>query len=271
MKEIGFLRPLQHQYAHPITYYALLDQTQIPLNPLLGNKIHITYMGEKACCHCGRKIKKTYNNGYCYRCFKVLPENDLCIVKPNLCHFDQGTCRDDTFGEQYCMQKHYVYLALSSDVKVGITRKENAFRRWMDQGAVSALPIAELPNRKSAGELEIYLSQYVADRTNWRKMLKNVIVPKNLEEVRESLYEVIPEKFQTYLLTDEPVQQFTYPSLATPEKITALNLDKEPKVTGLLLGIKAQYLILDTGVLNMRRHAGYKVTFAVSSQHTLFS
>ncbi len=265
MKEIGFLRPLQHQLSQPITYYCLLNQTHIPLNPLLGNEIHFTFMGEKACCHCGRKIKKTYNSGYCYRCFKVLPENDLCIVKPNLCHFNQGTCRDDTFGKRYCMQKHYVYLALSSDVKVGITRKSNAFRRWMDQGAVSALPIAELPTRKAAGELEVYLSQYITDRTNWRKMLKNEVIPESLEEIRESLHEKIPEKFQPYLLTNEPVRQFTYPSLAVPDKIKSLNLDKEPNVTGSLLGIKAQYLILDTGVLNMRRHAGYKVTFTVSS------
>lgn len=262
---MGYLRPLQHQSSEPITYVATIDQTRIPLNPLLGKTVHISFMGEKSCCHCGRKIKKTYNSGYCYRCFKVLPENDLCIVKPHLCHFHHGTCRDNTFGEQSCMQAHYVYLALSSEVKVGITRKTNALRRWVDQGAIAALPIAEVPTRKAAGELEVHLSQYVTDRTNWRKMLKNEVVEQNLLDVRDSLQEKIPEKFHPYLINNSTVHRFTYPQITVPEKIISLNLDKQPEVSGSLLGIKAQYLILDTGVINIRRHSGYKVRLSTTA------
>ncbi|WP_153944945.1 DUF2797 domain-containing protein, partial [Acinetobacter baumannii] len=70
----------------------------------------------------------------------------------------------------HCMIPHYVYLALSSGVKVGLTRKNNEKKRWVDQGAVRAIPIAEVPTRKMAGELEVYLTQYVADKTDWRKM-----------------------------------------------------------------------------------------------------
>jgi hypothetical protein len=259
----GYLRPLEHEVAEPITYFARVGDEAVRLNDWLGQTIRITFLKEKACCHCGRKIKKTYNNGYCFPCFRDLAENDLCIVKPHLCHYHEGTCRDDVFGDQHCMVPHYVYLALSSDVKVGITRKTNAFKRWVDQGAVAAVPIAEVPTRKAAGELELHLSQYIADKTDWRKMLKNEVAERDLWQVREEIREKVPEMFLPYWLEETQMYRFTYPQLDRPEKMKSLGLDKQEEITGRLVGIKAQYLLLDHGVFHMRKHTGYKVTLAV--------
>jgi Protein of unknown function (DUF2797) len=259
MTATGYLHTLTPEPADPVEYRIRLDEAEIPLNPALGRTIRIAFQGEKACIHCGRKIKKTFASGFCYPCFTTLPETDLCYVKPSLCHFHQGTCRDATFGKSYCMQAHYVYLALSSEVKVGITRKPHAVRRWLDQGAVAALPIAEVPDRKTAGELELHLAQFISDKTDWRKMLKDEIADADLLSVRQELVARIPEEFRTYLLADGEVYTFRYPRLEQAGKIRSLNLDKQDEIQGTLVGIKGQYLILDHGVFNVRKHAGYKV------------
>ncbi|PTM57509.1 DUF2797 domain-containing protein [Desmospora activa] len=259
MKLVGSLRALQHKPTAPVSYFFRLGDQVTPINDVVGKRIRIQYQGEIHCIHCGRKIKKTYNAGSCYPCFRALPENDLCIVKPQQCHYHQGTCRDNAFAEAHCLQPHIVYLALSSDVKVGITRKIRTIERWVDQGAVAALPIAEVPTRKDAGELEVHLSQYVSDKTNWRRMLKNEITYRNLTDVKEELHKYVPEKYQPYLLNDATVTHFAYPHISVPEKIAAWNLDKHAEVDGTLIGIKGQYLILDTGVLNVRKFCGYTV------------
>lgn len=259
MAYIGTMHPLSHQGQQPVEYFFRLGEDEVPLNHYLGKNIQIDYLGKIHCIYCGRRTKKSYNGGSCYPCFRDRPENDLCIVKPETCHFQQGTCRDEEFGRSHCMQPHYVYLALSSEVKVGITRKPNALKRWVDQGAVEALPIAEVKTRHEAGELEVHLSQYVKDKTNWRRMLKNDISHRNLYEVRNELIPSIPEKFRNSLLTHHEVFQFHYPSLSVPDKITSFNLDKHPTIKGHLTGIKGQYLILDTGVINVRKFSGYLV------------
>lgn len=263
MNLVGNLRALQHKPTAPVSYFFRLGDQVAPFNEVVGKRIRIEYQGEIHCVHCGRKIKKTYNSGSCYPCFRRLPENDLCIVKPQLCHYHQGTCRDNVFAEANCLQPHLVYLALSSDVKVGITRKIRALERWVDQGAVAALPLAEVPSRKDAGELEAHLSQYITDKTNWRRMLKNEIADRKLTDVKEELREHVPETYKPYLLEATEIYSFTYPQLSSPPKITAWNLDKHSQVDGTLLGIKGQYLILDTGVLNVRKFSGYKVGLAV--------
>jgi hypothetical protein len=77
------------------------------------------------------------------------------------------------------LQPHIVYLALSSEVKVGVTRKTQVPTRWIDQGAIEAVSIVEVPNRYLAGITEVALKNY-ADKTNWRKMLTNSIEPVDL-------------------------------------------------------------------------------------------
>lgn len=258
MEAVGFIRGLSHQYESPIRYSLELTTGMIALNPYIGKEISIRHLGEIRCIACGRRVKKTYNNGYCYPCFTNLPENDLCIVKPHECHYDLGTCRDPSFGEAHCMVPHYVYLAVSSDVKVGITRKTNEMRRWMDQGAVKAIPIAELPTRKKAGELEFDLSRTMPDKTNWRKMLRGVVEEVDLSELREEVQRRFPPDFMPYKIGAEEVRQFQYPLREEVTHLTPFHLEKE-EIRDRLIGIKAQYLLFSRGILHVRKYAGYLV------------
>jgi hypothetical protein len=259
VKHTGFIQGFVHQYEDPVQYRLKLDEEVIPVNEWIGRIVRVATLGRIECVHCGRSIKKTYNSGYCYPCFTRLPENDLCIVKPHECHYHLGTCRDPEWGEAYCMIPHYVYLALSSGIKVGLTRKNNEKKRWVDQGAVRAIPIAEVPTRKIAGELEVYLTQYVADKTDWRKMLKGEVELVDLLELREEIYGYFPEEYKQYILREDEWMEFVYPSLERIQKVKAYNLDKQPIVEDRLLGIKGQYFIFENGVLNIRKYCGYQV------------
>jgi hypothetical protein len=261
----GMLQGLKHQYDHPLQYSVQLGKEEFNLNDYLGQALQVHFEGNIECVHCGRKIKKSFNGGSCYPCFKNLPENDLCIIKPELCHFEQGTCRDESWGEKHCMIPHYVYLALSSDVKVGLTRKHNQLKRWGDQGAVQAFPIAEVPNRKMAGELEVALTEHLQDKTNWRKMLLGDLADVNLQQVREEILPLIPERFQPFILKEEEMTEFTYPILEQIEKIKSYNLDKQPIFNDRLIGIKGQYLIFEKGVINMRKYAGYFLSIEIQN------
>lgn len=265
MNITGFIQGFAHRYEEPVGYTLVIGEEQIDVNSLIGKEVSLRYTGAITCIHCGRKIKKTYNNGSCYPCFINLAENDLCIVKPHECHFEHGTCRDDEFALTHCMIPHYVYLAISSSVKVGITRKNNEKKRWVDQGAVQAIPFAEVPTRKLAGELEVILSQHISDKTNWRKMLKGDIDWVDLMELRQELTGHIPLKFHPYLLSVEEETHITYPVMEALDKVTAYNLDKEPLIEDRLIGIKGQYLLFSKGVLNVKKYAGYEAQFSVSN------
>jgi hypothetical protein len=164
----GIFLDLTHDYCKPLKYTLNFKEGSFQLNEVLNQRITIRFEGEIECVYCGRPIKKSFNTGSCYPCFKNRPENDLCMMKPHECHFDQGTCRDEEWAQTHCMLPHYVYLAVSSDIKVGLTRKHNQLKRWGDQGAIMAVPIAEVPTRKMAGELEVAISEHLTYKTNWR-------------------------------------------------------------------------------------------------------
>ena len=235
------------------------------LDEWLGRRIRIAFRGEKTCIHCGRRVRKLYQSGYCFPCVTTLAECDLCIVKPHECHYHLGTCRDPQFGDQHCMIPHYVYLADSSQVKVGLTRKGRQLTRWVDQGATSALLVAEVPTRKVAGELEMEVAKRLPDKTDWRKMLRATgDTDADLEAVRAEVVAQLPEPYQAFVLTDQrarEVYHFHYPRGASFElKVRSVTLDKEPVVEGTLLGCKGQYVLLDSGVWNAKKHAGYHVT-----------
>jgi hypothetical protein len=243
-----------------VQYSLQLGEESIPLNPLISAHILLTFDGERRCIHCNRKSNKLFNGGYCWPCFQTLARNDLCQVKPELCHYE--TCREPAWGDAHCMIPTYVYLAKSSDIKVGITR--NIPGRWMDQGAVEAVPIALVPTRKMAGDLEVFLAQHIPDKTNWRKMLKGEVVDKDILEVRERILGLIPDDFRGYILSEEQVRTFRYPVAELPEKIASHDIEKAP-AEGRLLGMKGNYLILNTGVLNVPKFSGYRVTFEAGS------
>ncbi len=255
----GNIKKLESKLDDPIYYHLPIGKEKLNLNKLIGKSITLKFSGTINCIATGEKIKKTYAQGYSYKSFITLPECDLCIVRPELCHFDQGTCRDEQWGRDNCFKDHIVYLALTPDLKVGITRQTQVPTRWIDQGATQALPILKVTNRKLAGEIEVELKQEFNDRTNWRKMLKGNESECDLTEVRETIFEnfgsFLDSKEITYL--EESITDLKYPVDSYPEKIKSLSFDKTPDITGILQGIKGQYLILDIGVLNIRKHQGY--------------
>jgi hypothetical protein len=262
----GFAKKMRHTVSTPIDYFLGLSDQECYLNPYLGEEVALEWMGEIACVACGASLKKTWNQGYCYRCSQTLAECDLCIVKPELCHFDLGTCRSVSFGNSHCNIPHYVYLAISSSPKVGLTRKGQEYIRWVDQGALASLRLAEVPRRKVAGELEVQLASFIADKTDWRKMLKNEVERLDLLALRSELLPKVAEEFRGYLLEGEEIQTFEYPVREYPKKVASHNFEKHSLFQGRLLGIKGQYWILDTGVVNLRKYTGYRFRFQSTSE-----
>lgn len=268
----GTLRKMQARLEQPVSYSLSLGENQVELNPHQEKTIRLLYTGLIHCVHCGRKTAKSFNQGYCFPCFQKLAQCDSCIIHPERCHFDMGTCREPWWGERYCMQDHIVYLANSSGLKVGITRATQIPTRWIDQGATQALAIIRVRNRLQSGTLEVMLKQFVADKTNWREMLKgdaqqldmHAEAKRLLHECRDQIKE-LEERFGFFaisVLNGIDSVAIQYPVIRYPEKINSLNFDKTPVVEGTLLGIKGQYLLLDTGVINMRSFSGYEIQFS---------
>ncbi len=259
----GLLKDLDGQLDETIQYHLHIGDHAVHLNQLLGTHIRLEHNGEKNCVLCGRKVTKLFDRGYCFPCVRSRPETDLCQVKPHECHYE--TCRDQTWGDRYCMTPTYLYLAKSSDIKVGISRSIPG--RWVDQGAVEAVVIAQAPNRKVAGELEYHLAQSMPDKTDWRKMLKGEVVASDLAQARDRVLSCISEPWREYLLPDQEIVALNYPVNTHPSKVSSLNLDKGP-VEGELWGIKGSYLILSSGVLNVGKWVGYHVTLEIKEGAT---
>ena len=269
----GHLKKMRANLAKPVQYELLLSDQSLPLNPLIGKPIRLAYTGKIACVHCGRETKKSFNQGYCYPCFMKLAQCDMCILKPETCHFDKGTCREPAWGETFCMQTHYVYLANSSGIKVGITRQNQIPTRWIDQGAVQALPIFKAQSRHISGLVEVIIAQHISDKTSWQQMLKNNVEEIDLAAKRDELVSTckhelagITTKFgmQAFdYLPDAEAVELHYPVNRYPDKVKSFNLDTNPIVSGILEGIKGQYLLLDTGVINLRKYSGYEIGFSV--------
>lgn len=259
----------------PAQYRLRLGDAGLALNPLLGRTLRLEFLGAIHCSHCGRKTKKSYAQGYCYPCMQKLARCDSCIMSPEKCHYEAGTCREPGWGEQFCMTDHVVYLANSSGVKVGITRATQLPTRWLDQGASQALPILRVATRQQSGLVEDLLRSQVADRTNWRALLKGDAEPVDLVAVREQLFDscreglaALQQRFGLQAiqpLADAEPLAIRYPVAQYPAKVASLDLDKTPLVEGTLQGIKGQYLILDCGVINIRKYTAYQVAFAAGA------
>jgi hypothetical protein len=269
MEYSGNIQKLVTSLEQPVQYQLPIGDDLVPMNSHIGNFISLSFIGDINCIACGRKTNKSFNQGFCYPCFQSLAQCDSCIIKPEQCHYFEGTCREPEWGEKHCLQDHFVYLANSSGTKVGITRGTQIPTRWMDQGACQALPIYRVKNRLLSGLVEVALKQHVADKTHWQRMLKGVPEAVDLAAKRDELYETCAQELAAILkqhdddaitpLSDEPVVDISYPVAEYPDKVKSLNFDKTPEIEGVLMGIKGQYLIFDTGVLNIRKFSGYKV------------
>jgi len=266
----GSLSKMAVRLDAPVVQYSFrLDDTEVPVNPLIGQSIRLEYLGAIHCSHCGKRTKTSFSQGYCYPCMTKLAQCDVCIMAPERCHYDAGTCREPSWGEQFCMTDHVVYLANSSGIKVGITRATQLPTRWLDQGASQALPIMRVATRQQSGLVEDVLRSQVPDRTNWRALLKGDAEVLDLPAIREQIFDAcadgirgLQERFGLQAiqpLPDAEVVQMRYPVEAYPKKIVSFNLDKDPVVEGTLLGIKGQYLIFDTGVINIRKYTAYQL------------
>jgi len=183
-------------------------------------------------------------------------------MRPETCHHHLGTCKEPEWGLSNCFTPHIVYLANSSGIKVGITR--NTPGRWIDQGAISALPILEVKSRLESGLFEEALKPFITDKTNWRAMLKNETESADLVATRATLLGEISslvDELDAKTLPDDVIN-INYPVLKYPTKVVSLSFDKNPIISGVLNGIKGQYLLLESGVLNVRKFSSYHVTLS---------
>lgn len=272
----GRLRKMPAEAGSPVSYTLLLGEARVPLNDFVGQELRLDFDGVIRCINCDRKTNKSFSQGFCFPCFKKLAACDTCIMSPEKCHYHEGTCREPEWGETHCMVEHVVYLANSSGLKVGITRGTQVPTRWIDQGAVDAIPMIRVTTRQLAGFVEVACKQHVADRTNWRTMLKGEAPEMDLRQERDRLLTLIADDLTAFQAQHgeaaiRPVNEdglaLSYPVEIWPEKVKTHNLDKASMAEGVLQGIKGQYLILDTGVINIRKYTGYEVRFRVFDKH----
>ena len=246
----------------PVQYVLPIGEDMIPMNEFIGKYILFKWEGKINCIACGRNTNKSFAQGFCYPCFINAPETSECILRPQLCQAHEGIARDMQWAKHHCLQDHFVYLAISSGVKVGVTRSAQIPTRWMDQGARQAIKLAKTPNRYTAGLIEVVLKEYISDRTQWQRMLKNQLVEgvDLLNKKKEMLDHLIDELLK-YKCNDNDITEIIYPVEEYPEKVKSLSFDKLNEIEGRLWGIKGQYLMFDDGtVLNIRKHNGYKVS-----------
>lgn len=264
MQYEGVLNKMQTQFLDPIQYYLVFQQAFIHMNQIINKEIEINHTGYQ-CLNCG-KAKKIFRQGFCYDCFMSSPAVGDWIMRPELstAHLDIED-RDLTYEKKVQLQPHVVYLAVASDVKIGVTRKTQVPTRWIDQGASFAIPVIEVPNRYLAGVTEVALKNHYTDKTNWRKMLQNDVLDVDLLNAVKTAGTFLPNEVMPYYeQTSHGILQLNYPVQKYPTKINSLNLDKTPSYKGILKGIKGQYLIFDDGtVFNIRTYEGYKVNLNI--------
>ena len=260
----GVLTKMQTEFGTPIQYYLVFENSFLNVNQLLNKNLEINFEGYQ-CLNCGKK-KKIFRQGFCYDCFYSSPAVGDWIMKPELSKAHLGIQdRDLVYEEKVQLQPHIVYLALSSEVKVGVTRKTQMPTRWIDQGASQAISIVEVPNRYLAGITEVALKNHYADKTNWRKMLTNAIIDVDLVAERSKAAQFLPEEVLPFFYAEQnDLYEMNYPVLEYPNKINSLSLDKTPNFKGKLTGIKGQYLIFEDGtVFNVRSSEGYVVRIEI--------
>ena len=254
----GQISKLNSQLSEPIEYFLPIGDKVIPINNYINCEFEINFTGDIFCINCNKKINKTFMQGYCYPCFLQSPQTSDCIFKPYLCRAHEGESRDIKWSEKNCLTTTYVYLSITSNLKVGVTRSSHIPSRWIDQGAHFAIKLAKCPNRYFAGMIEIEISNHISDRTQWRKMIQGEYADINLLDEKNRLLNSLKEDYKIYKSNDNQIINFKYPGKQNPEKIKSINMDKLKFFKGILTGIKGQYLIFNNEyVLNVRKYTGY--------------
>ena len=238
----GTLKKMITEYKNPINYFLKMDKGFVHLNQHIGKKFNISHIGSE-CLSCSKELE-IFRQGFCKSCFYENPAAGDWVMRPELskAHLNKAD-RDLEYEKKIQLQPHWVYLALSSHLKVGVTRKSQIPTRWIDQGAHQAVGILELPNRYLAGIAEVSLKNHFSDKTNWRKMLQNDHNEVPWEKAINLAIEKLPQDLRPYFIRDPEVSELNFPVLQYPEKVKSLNLEKEKSFSGILKGIKGQYLI----------------------------
>ncbi len=255
----GNILKMNAKLGRVVDYFLPVGDTVLYVNEYLGRNITMSFLKKINCIHCGIETRSSFAQGYCYDCFKNLPQTDAGILKPELDKSHLGISRDMDWARKNSLINHYVYLFISSNLKVGVTRHIQSNTRWIDQGAVQAIKLAITPNRHLAGMIEVELKKYVSDKTNWRQMLTGEPdLGINLKEEKDRLCKYLKDEYKQYITDDNWVTEIRYPVLKYPEKVFTVNFDKQDNYTGVLSGIKGQYLIFEDGfVVNIRKYNGY--------------
>ncbi|RZV33722.1 MAG: DUF2797 domain-containing protein [Chromatiales bacterium] len=263
VRHSGSLRKMRTQLEDVVRYTLMLDDTPIDMNARIGQTIKLSFDGQINCIACDRLTKKSFGQGFCYPCFRDAPEASECIIRPELCRAHEGEARDMAWAEKHCLTEQIVYLARSSAIKVGITRASQVPTRWIDQGATDAIIFARVPNRYTAGLVEVAMKEHLTDRTNWQRMLKNEVIDADLIAKKALVSDALDADLRQFIDTDDTVCSIDYPVNRYPEKVKSVGFDKQPEIEGCLAGIKGQYLIFDDNrVLNIRKHNGYRITIS---------
>lgn len=261
MRAIGTLDKMSTAFINPVQYFLNLGNDKLPMNEFIGKKIQLRWTGNIYCTVCSKKTYKSFGEGMCYNCFANAPENAECILRPELCQAHLGQGRDPEWEQRAHNRPHFVYLALTNTIKVGVTREDQIPTRWIDQGAHKGIILAETPYRQLAGFIEVVLKDHLSDKTNWQKMLKNEPYSGlDLVEEKKRIIELIPEIYRQYASANNEVIEIIYPVLEYPAKVTSLSFEKISNIEMELKGIRGQYFIFENGhVINIRSKSGYEV------------
>ena len=255
----GNIFKMRSELADPVKYFLPAGENEIAMNELIDKKIRMQFSGKINCISCGKITKTSYNQGFCYNCLQTAPEAGESVVRPELSKAEFGISRDMEWAKKHDLIDHFVYLSVTNDIKVGVTRYHQIPTRWIDQGAVYAVRVAKTPNRHIAGIIEVFLKKYFTDRTQWQAMIKNE-TPENtdLKNAKNKAIDLLPAELKKYHCKDDEITTIKYPVINYPQKVKSIGFDKNNIIEKTLKGIKGQYLIFDDEtVLNIRKHNGY--------------
>ena len=258
----GVLNRLTFDDSAPIRFTLHVGSEQLPLNAQIGKGLEITYLGRADCIHCGTTVPSRYGGGYCYRCFTQLARCDLCVVSPTRCHYDEGTCREPEWGETFCMRPHWVYLVRSTDLKVGLTRQDNAVFRWTEQGARAGVVVARAETRRAAGAVEALIATRVSDKTDWRRLVTGQAVDLDLTVEAQRIKDEWAQPMRDLpdaQWTEGVVTELQYPVDRYLNRPQRIRLADQGTILGRVTGVIGQYVLFDHGAFNVAEHAGMHV------------
>ena len=260
----GVIKKMISIYDDPIRYILDFEDNILYLNQFIGNNIRIEKTGY-CCLSCSGNIE-IFANGFCKKCFFESPMSGDWIMKPELskAHLEIED-RDLEYEKKIQIQDHIVYLSKTSETKVGVTRSNNKITRWIDQGAIEAIELIEVPNRYLAGLAEVKLKNKFSDKTNWRKMLKGETTNSKLKNDKEDALEFLGSDFQDYFLIESELIKFNYRVESEINSVKSVSLKKSDEINGKLIGIKGQYLIFEnSSVFNVRSNEGFLVNLTIN-------